>query len=204
MIAVQQVNLFQPSFRKQKETITSRTILTATVAVISGVALLSVYLVWKVSVLEDRLQIQTQAHQEKIKQLEQTSQKFRPKRKSRLLQAELEQLQQQKLAKHRILNTISDQVFGNITGFAAHLEGLARRNVEGLWLTSVNITDGGKHIGLTGSSLEPEKVPEFLQQLSNEQAFRGTEFSTFKMERKKKELKVVDFIISTTVGKDSI
>lgn len=204
MIAVQQVNLFQPYFRKQKEAITSRTILTATTTVIGGILLLSVYLGWKVSSLEDRLQAQTQTHQQKIKQLEQTSQKFKPKRKSRLLQAELEKLQQQKLAKQKILSTISDQVFGNSNGFASHLEGLARRNVDGLWLTSVNIMDGGKHIGLKGSSLEPEMVPIFLQRLSSEEVFKGTEFSSFKMERKKKEHKTVDFVLSTSVGKDAI
>jgi Tfp pilus assembly protein PilN len=66
--------------------------------------------------------------------------------------------------------------FGNAAGMSGYLIGLARQRIEGLWLTRIDIREGGDAINLSGRSITAEQVPQYLQRLSAEQAFKGRTF----------------------------
>ncbi len=129
--------------------------------------------------------------------LESLGQKYPVKRKSRSLEAELARLQKERDAKSQLVALLAGRSIGNTSGFSNFLEGVARRRVPGMWVRGLTLADGGTHVGIQGSTLEPELVPRFLQALAHERSFEGTEFHTFEMVRPKDDTVRIDFALET-------
>ena len=51
----------------------------------------------------------------------------------------------------------------------------------GLWLTDVELTDGGSRIRLAGMTTDPVLVPRFLKNLGSGTQFVGHRFDTFEL-----------------------
>lgn len=113
------------------------------------------------------------------------------------LEAEVAQLTRERDAKSRLLQLLATHELGNRTGFSEHAAGLARQRVNGLWLRSVHIGEGGDDIALAGSALQPELVPRFLQALGDEAVFAGRAFASLRIERSKDDPAVLDFALRT-------
>ena len=79
-------------------------------------------------------------------------------------------------------------------GFARHLEDLAANPIDGLWLTRIELGDGGRSVQLTGHALAAARVPDFLQALGTETAFDGVRFSEFSL--KNPEAGPLEFVIT--------
>jgi len=66
-------------------------------------------------------------------------------------------------------------------GFSAHLDGLAGNALQGLWLTEIQLLDGGTRMHLDGMTIDPILVPQFLRNLGRDEAFAGHRFDTFEL-----------------------
>ena len=97
------------------------------------------------------------------------------------LEDEVEHLRREKEQKLRVKEMLNGTQLGSIKGFSTYLEGLAQEIIPNVWLTSIEISDGGRKLDIQGSTLDPKLVPRFIQRLSTEQSFAGSEFSTFRM-----------------------
>ena len=109
------------------------------------------------------------------------------------------QLVAERDARNRLLRLLGGQSLGNTTGFSDHVAGLARRRVPGLWLREVRIERGGRALALSGSALEPDLVPRFLQELGEEGAFAGRAFGSLRIERPEADSSRIDFVLRTDV-----
>ncbi len=179
----QQVNLYQPILRAQPKVFSALTILQFTGLLLLGLALIYGYARWQDAKL-GRDVISLQAQQDAmLKRIEDFNTRFPMKQKNPDLERQLASLTADRSGKARAIDVLSGGVFGNTRGFSSYLEGLARQHVEGLWLTGVTISAGGEQLGLTGSTLDAQLVPRYLQQLSAEQVYKGREFKTFQMQR---------------------
>lgn len=179
----QQVNLYQPIFRTQPKVFSATTILQASVMLLIGLSLIYGYARWQDAKLDHEVK-NLQAQQDSmLKQIEDFNTHFPIKQKNLALEKQLTDLTAQRAGRARALEVLSSGVFGNTQGFSAYLEGLARQHVEGLWLTGMSISDGGEQLGLTGSAVEAQQVPRYLQQLAAEKDFNGREFKTFQLTR---------------------
>lgn len=118
------------------------------------------------------------------------------------LDAEIQRLDGQRAAKATVIAALTQRRLGNTTGFSSYLEGLARHIQDGLWLSSIAIGNGGGDVSLAGTTVDPKLVPAYLQRLSQEAAFAGTDFDSFEMHRQDKAPARVDFVIKTAAGKD--
>ncbi len=78
-------------------------------------------------------------------------------------------------------------------GFSGHLEGLARQHITGMWLTEIELQEGGQNLALTGRTRAPEFVPRYLQNLATETIFSGRQFRVFKMSIPEGENNILDF-----------
>ncbi len=121
---------------------------------------------------------------------------LRQRAASGVLDREAERLQQELAAKRAVLAVLSSDQAGNRQGFSAHLEGLARRPVTGLWLTGITIGAGGARLGLEGSVLEADLLPRFLEAIGREPTFAGHEFQTLRMLREEGGRRL-DFAVRT-------
>lgn len=196
----QQINLYQPIFRKQKKIFSAKTLVQASALLIAALLLIYGYGRWQVFALNQELahsKAQVAASQRRVAEMRRLSP---PQAKDQRLEKANDRLARELETKHRVLAVLSGKSFGNTSGFADYLEGLARQHVSGMWLTGLKIEDGGTRLELRGASLRPELVPRFLQRLGGEKAFAGTSFSTFKMSRDPHHSHWVDFVLRSGGG----
>ncbi|MCZ6823128.1 MAG: PilN domain-containing protein, partial [Deltaproteobacteria bacterium] len=120
--------------------------------------------------------------------------------KGQVLAREIEALTKEVRVRERLYEVIVPGTGGNIEGFSSYLEGLARQRIHGVWLQTIRINEGGDDLMLVGHTLEPDGVPNLLEKLRNEPAFKGRDFRRLLLERASKESNAVRFTISTHEG----
>jgi len=81
--------------------------------------------------------------------------------------------------------------------FSSLLTGLARQDIDGVWLERIVFTEGGDSIAIEGRTLEAEDVPTFLRRLGREQSFEGRNFRTFEMTRQASSSDALVFRVAT-------
>lgn len=194
---MQQVNLYQPIFRKQKKVFSALALVQA--LVLLALALTSIYGYgrWQLLALDKALagaktqRATTQARLSEIQRL------TPPRARDQRLVRAVESLHSQNEFKRRTLAMLEADLGGAQAGFVGQLEGLARQRVDGVWLTRLALSEGGSGIGLNGNALAPELVPRYLQRLSAEASFSGTQFRTFLLERDANQDNWVAFELSS-------
>lgn len=66
---------------------------------------------------------------------------------------------------------------GNTEGFSKYLTALARRRVEGVWLTGIHVTAVDGQIGLSGQMIRPDLLPVYIRELKTDEVLRGQGFA---------------------------
>lgn len=193
---VQQVNLYQPILRRQEKVFSSRTLLQALAVVALALLAIWAYGRWQVHALERQVELARSQQAQSEARLQQLQRLYPQPVRDRALGERVAAAERQLAQKRRILHALSDRSFGNEHGFVAPLEGLARQSVEGVWLRALDFSAGGTRLRLSGNALSPELVPRYLQRLSAEPAFAGTEFQTFVMKRAE-DGRGIGFLLST-------
>lgn len=200
----QQVNLYQPVFRKQKRRFSAAAMLQATGIVVLGIGLLYGYTGWQVR--QQRVELaQTDKQLAGLsKKLDEISRRFGERLQSKELQAQVQKLQQQVAEKERLQRALRSARF-NTQGFSDYFVAFARQHIPGLWLTGLDITGAAEQLTLAGRSTNPELVPRYLQRLATEQRLNGIEFRSFQMSRAAADAKgaavsYVEFTVKTDGG----
>ena len=197
----QQINLYQPLFRRQRKLFSAMTIAQAAGLFIAGLALIYAYGSWQVSSLGGEIATLEAQRRVAMTQLQTLSEQTRPTTRSQIVADQLREAERETLQKRRLLVAFQTRRLGNTRGFAAHLEALARQRIDGLWLTRVEVRDGG--VALAGETEAGELVPRYLARLGGEPAFRGTEFSRFKLTRGEERGAPVLFDVATAEPEDA-
>ncbi len=178
----QQINLYQPIFRRQQHVFSAIAMAKIVGIVAVALALVYVYGVWQVLGLEAEvvlLEGREKAYAAQLARLDPTETIQRRQQ----LEDELRQLNETLVQRQQLVEILRDQPLGTVSGFSAQLTALARRHHEGLWLTRMVLSGASGEMQLSGISIRPESVPEYLQQLGEEEALEGQRFDTFEIER---------------------
>ncbi len=199
---MQQVNLYQPIFRKRKKVFSAVALLQVTGVVVAGFLLLYAHGMWRVQALNKDLDSLKSQRQSAIERLAVVERQLAGKRKSRVLVAEAARLERELDDKRRVADALASGRLGGHEGFSGHLEGLAQRHVEGTWVTGLDITGGGNDLELRGAALSPEQVPVLVGSLAKARAFKGMRFQVLRVRREESDEDRVDFTLSTVVKKD--
>jgi hypothetical protein len=84
-------------------------------------------------------------------------------------------------ARERALNLVNRDTASPATGFAARLEALGRRQIDGLWLRIIVVGSGDGLLALQGATVDRRLVPQYLAALAEEHAFDGVRFDKLAM-----------------------
>lgn len=190
---LQQVNLYQDELKKQK--------LNYSAAMLTQVSLI---LLVVFSVAAGIRYFQLQQHQSLLAEnqqkqkmamanLQKLQTELSKRKKDASLSKRILSITKELANKQKVFGILSQDEFGNTKGFVEHVSGLARQRIEGLWLTHLRIADGGTDVALHGSTLKPSLLPKYLQRLSAEKAFAGTEFQSLLMARQEKKNQWMNF-----------
>jgi hypothetical protein len=178
----QQVNLYQPIFRKQRQIFSARTM--AQAAALVAVALLGLYAygLWQVLGLEAEV-VQLEGREKAyVAQLARIDPSVTSSRRAEVDQ-ELKKLDATLLDQQRLIDVLRDQPLGATEGFSGFLAALGRQHRPELWLTSFAINGGTRALELDGRAVRADLIPEYLQSLGREPALDGQKFDRLEIER---------------------
>jgi len=193
----QQINLYQPIFRKQKKVFTAVAMLQVCLISIALFTLAGGYSYFQLKKLPQQEPkvaeklIRSQAH---FKQLIENS---RTDATTKLLAAEINSLNRELEQKKSIVTLLAQGSYVNKRGFSQQFEAIARQHVSGTWLTRIEIEQGGASLSLKGITYSAELVPVYLQRLLQEQVFSDTTFNLFGMQRSVESPEQISFQVGT-------
>ncbi len=185
----QQINLYQPIFRKEEKKFSTVAMLQAMGLVVTGVAALYAFTWWQSEALKSELKRVEQNHAAASKRLADATQKFGQRGGPISLDGEIARLEGEMVAKQQIQEILRRGVFSNTSGFSDYFVSFARQRIPGVWLTGFDITGAAEQMTLAGRTTNPELVPRYMQKLSSEKTLSGIEFKTFQMNRPEPDAK---------------
>lgn len=172
----QQINLFNPIFRKQKKYFSSVAMLQALAIICIACAVLVADAVRRTSALSAQAAATAATLATKQARLAEVKVQFAPRARSTTLSAEVAEAQETLVMLQNASATIERGGFGDTTGFSPYFRALARQSLDGVWLTDVEIAGGGERIGVQGRTVQASLVPQYIARLAQEPVMKGKAF----------------------------
>jgi hypothetical protein len=179
----QQINLFNPIFLRQQKIFSLLTMLQALGLIVLGSGFFYGYALYQVTQLTRQSEESDRRFKAGQDSLTRYTSEFSPQQANKLLQDEVQNLEQQNLEQAKVVDTLKSGALGNTTGYSAYMQAFSRQVIEGLWLTGFNVIGDGAHITLNGSVLKPELLPAYIQRLNREAVIQGKTFSKLQMQQ---------------------
>ena len=182
----QQINLFNPIFRKKSFSFTSSS------AMLYGAGI-AIVIAALIVVYQDRelTRVQTAAHSVGSTHAELTANVARltgdlaKQKPNAALEAELAALDAQLQGRQDVIDTLKSGAVGNTEGFSDYMRAFSRQNVSGLWLTGFDIA--GNELAIQGRTLNADLVASYLKQLNQEKSLQGRQFAALRINQPQPE-----------------
>ncbi len=196
----QEVNLYLAEFptteKKKVSKKVSFFVALSIVLIIGGVSISY----WKLQTLKDQLSIEMSASDLAKNSADRLQDVINKSASNDKLKVKLIELKEQISEKTRIKSKIDSQLNYGGLGFSKKFSALARQDIQGLWITSIQFTNTSARVLIEGEAQKPELIMVYLKKLSDEPAFKGVKFIDFEvrpLENSASEAGVVIFTIST-------
>ncbi|WP_376695296.1 PilN domain-containing protein [Wenzhouxiangella sp. EGI_FJ10305] len=193
----QQINLYQPIFRKERIVFSAQTIAWLSLGLVILLVLWSVLIGQRVNGLEAELERQQQAEQRAIGQVAELQSSMPPTEPDGALQAQIERLQARRDGLRESLTALQRRMPAAEVDLLARLDALSAEIPDGLWLTGLLMADQGQTLTVDGNALEARLVPAWLTQLSAVEQFSGLGFRQIRLRERSDGQPGVQFTIST-------
>lgn len=172
----QQINLFEGGLVKSKDWFT----LPVVAAIYVLAACVMFYLFTGLEAENAQLQAQrNQAvtqYETMQKKVDQFAQQVTPIDNSKL-EADLKNLNTRFEMQSQILAIFQQSISGAANHLVDYMRALTAQQQPGLWLTGFRIEPAAQHVTLSGQALHSEDIPLYLDLLSAQRIFEGTQFS---------------------------
>ena len=192
----QQINLYSPIFRKQSKVFSALTMAQglALIVVVVGVFYYTISL--HTSLLEIRAADSARQLESELERLKAYGAGAAPAERARSLAERKKTLEASLAGQTQALQAFDTGVLGRTEGYSELLRALARRSMEGVWLTRIEFAEASGELSLSGRATRAELVPAYLERLRGEQALRGQGFSRLEVTRPQK-MPFVEFTLSS-------
>lgn len=172
----QQINLFENGLVKSKDWFT----LSFVAAIYAVAAIVMVYFYTAIEsenaqLLAQHNQTVTQ-YESMQKKVEELTKKIVPVDNSKL-EAELKNLNIRFEMQSQMLAIFQQSISENAYHLIDYMRGLASQQQSAVWLTGFKIEPAALHVSLSGQALQTEDIPLYLDSLSAQKVFEGTQFS---------------------------
>lgn len=177
----QQINLFNPLFRRQEKYFSATTMLQALSLLLLGSLLLYGYAWYRMSTIDERAEQTAAAHKVVQAKLLELGAQAPPRQPSQLLTDEVARMEAKLEARRHIVRLLGTGALGNSVGFSEFFRALARQTMDGVWITSFHVSGAESDVAISGRALRPELVPRFLSRLRTETVLAGQSFGAMEM-----------------------
>ena len=198
----QEVNLYQPIFRKQRKVFSAVAIFQVAGLVLAGLVTIYLWGQWQGRMLEEEVVRMEERRDNSQQRLQQIQREMPARTPSPALEREQERLETRLQQRRRVAEFLAEGEMGVATGFSGHFAGLARQRQDGMWLNSLRLYGGGRQMDLTGVALAERLVPQYVQKLSEEEVFAGTEFRRVELRRSEDAPQQILFELRSRVPED--
>jgi hypothetical protein len=178
----QQINLYQPILRKQRQIFSAATMAQALGVVTAALLAIYAYASVNVAALEAEVAAPADRETSLTTQLTRMDPALGASRRTEL-EAEVARLNATLEGQDKLIAELRKQPLGDAAGFSSYLAALGRQRTPELWLTALAINGGTGAVELEGRSLRPEMVPKYMQRLGKEVALAAQRFDRFEIER---------------------
>ena len=189
----QQINLYQPVFRREQRLLSGRTLVQIIGLAVLVLGLAAVALRFEATRAAQTAATLARAHEQQAAGL---ARLVDPDARARLaeLDREIERLEHQLKEGERLQAAIDALVVPGQGGFSGRLEALARHRLPGLWLTGIRLEAGGG-TRLAGVALDARLVPRYLDLLNQDPRLASSPLSQVRMNRAGEDPRALEFVL---------
>jgi hypothetical protein len=180
----QQINLFDPRFRKRLEHFSALTMVLALGAVLVLSLVIRELYAYQNRSLQASLAQTDQRAAELRDQTVRFAKEFGEQGRSTALAEEGARVEEQLRLRRALLAGMQGGPGGNVEGFSPYLAALARQTMSGVWLTGIEIRGGSEALVLKGRVVDGDLVPSYIRHLNREPLFRGRTVSELRLSAK--------------------
>lgn len=192
-MSMQQVNLYQDELKTQKVNYSATVLVQLCLMLIVVFSVVAGFSYFQLQQHQASLAEQQQKQKRVMTELKKIQAELSLRKKDAALAQRINDKSKELANKQKVLSILSRDEFGNTEGFIEHISGLARQRIDGLWLTQIRIADGGTDVSLKGLTSRSSLLPKYLQRLSAEKIFNGTQFESLVMARQEKKKQWLNF-----------
>ncbi len=195
---MQQINLYQSASANEGEG-PSMIVIAALVGVVA-LGCISDYgsLLWSKYKLSSELK-EAEASAGKIEQqLASFKADYREPVLDETLPKQLAKKQQDNALFTRAMAYVQTQLDTASKGFGNGLQALAEHHTDGIWLTRIDLRQGGTQISLSGMTSEADTIPKYFGGLSQSDVFKGQRFTGLDIRRDEKQSSLLSFSLNAT------
>ena len=198
----QQINLYQPIFRKERIVFSAQTIAWLALGLIMLLILWSLLVGQRVAGLEAELERQQQAEQRAVDQVTQMQANMPSDEPDAALAARVERLRARREGLRESLAVLKRRMPATELDLRRRLDALAARVPAGVWLTGIHMADQGQALAVSGNALEARLIPAWLEELSASEEFSGMGFRQVHIAERADDRPGVEFTISTAAREE--
>ena len=179
---MQQINLYNPDLRRQRDWLTLGNVVAVSVAFALLLGAAGAALRYQATIRAEEVQAM---NVDLAKAKEALAKAGAPAGRADA-EAELKTLQETLAARREVLAALRAGTGlspASTLGFADYLRGLARQSVNGLWLTGFSVAQGGDGMEIRGRMLVAERLPDYIRRLNAEKVFQGRQFVSLQVDR---------------------
>lgn len=178
----QQINLFNPIFRKQKKHFSAVTMAQGLGLILAGSVLVFIYARVQLAAVEHEAAASSEQLKQTTGQLTKVAAAYAPRPKDKSLEEEVRRMEAELKSQQQAYDMVMRGGLGNTKGYSEYFRAFSRQIVSGLWLTGFSIDGAGSDIELKGRALQPELVPNYINRLKQETIMQGKSFANLSME----------------------
>lgn len=168
----QQINLFNPQFLQKEKYFSAVTMAQALGILTLGIAAFYGYAAYQDREIERQTAESSRAYELQKQQFAKVAAELNPERMEAQLDQDLKNADAAVALRRSLLSEIRSGT-GAPSAYSAYLRAFARQTVHGLWLTGIQISDGGEQLSLSGRALQPDLIPVLISRLKRESVLQG-------------------------------
>ena len=169
----QQINLFNPQLLKEKKHFSALTMTQALGLLALGMAAFYGFATWQDRNLARQTADSTRDYEQQKQQFAKVTVELSPDKREAQLDQDLKRVEAAIASRRTLLRELHAGVVGDPAGYTEYLRAFARQTVQGLWLTSIQIAEGGAQLTMSGRALQADLVPILIGRLRKESVLRG-------------------------------
>ncbi len=169
----QQINLFNPLFLEKKKYFSAVTMTQAIGLIVLGMTVFYAFAFWQDRSLARQIAESGRAYEQQKQQFGKITAELSPEKREAQLDQDLKSIEAAIALRRSLLGELGTGRLVGSAGYSEYLRAFARQTVQGLWLTSVQIAEGGEQLTMSGRALQADLVPVLIGRLKQESVLRG-------------------------------